>query len=799
MSWRNISRRKIYSVINILGLAIGLACFVLISLFIQHELSYDRFISDSENIFRVGYGGTIGANEFTIANSPIPVGPALKEDYPEIVDVVRMQKPDDEIHLKVGDQIFKETRFFYADSNFFTFFDFALKAGSPRSALKDPSSLVIAESQVNKYFGDESPLGKVIEMENGESYQIAAVAKDLPPNTHFHFNFIAALKINDENQVGNWFTNSVYTYIKTNGKVQPDSFAKKLEAFVAKHNGPGIEKIMGITYEQFLQSGNKIFYFFQPLKSIHLKSNLNNELEDNGDSTTVIVFAVIGLIVLIIAGINYINLSTARSVGRAGEVGIRKTFGARRNELIKQYLVESLSLTLLSMILALVMVELLLPGFNSIMGREVSLSLSSNYLMVPALLLIVIVVGLCAGLYPAFVLSSFQPVLVLKGKFKSSPQGRRLRNGLVIFQFCASIILFFATQNIYLQLSYMKNKNLGFNKDHIVVIHQAPQSKERQQSLKNLWRQSPEIQQITFSNGLPFHNIRAGVFQIEVAGQNESHALVEIGCDYDFQATYGIELKRGRFFSADMPTDSQAVVINEAAVKALSLGETLGHQILRARRSGTGDKFTIIGIMKDIHIESLQNPIRPMVLILRSPQDILFTSLRINSNRIQQTLEFIESSWKQIMPDKSFEFNFFDDRYNAMYEKEINSGKLLTGFSILAIFIASLGLFGLSAFTSEQRNREIGVRKVLGASAGQMILLLIKDYLIKLLIAGIIAFPVAWFTMNHWLETYTYRINLSVISFLMVILLATAIAVITVSAQTLKLALKNPVKVLRYE
>ena len=796
--WRNFARQKVFSIINILGLAIGLSSCLLIALFIYHELSYDTCFKDSDRILRVCYGGSVGANEFFIANAPFPVGPALKNDYPEIQDVIRLQ-PVEEMELRIGDQIFKESRFFYADSNFFTFFSTPLKVGDADLVLREPHSVVIASSQVQKYFGNENPIGKLVRQEDGQILKITGIAEDLPPNTHFHFNFITVFSTDNPDLNEDWFTNSVHTYTKTATIISLDRLEEKFPDFIKKYITPAIEKVMGVSYQQFLEGGNKFFYFLQPLRDIHLKSNLHNEIESNGNMKTVYVFAAICVIILVIAAINFINLSTARATRRACEVGIRKTLGSLRSELIRQFLLESLFFTLLAMILAMVLVELFLPWFNQIMDRKIYISLSTHFMMIPILFIIIALVGIASGIYPAFRLSSFQPVLVLKGKFQSGFRGRRLRNGLVIFQFAATIFLFFVTYTIYNQITFMQQKNLGFTKDQIMVLHRANELGDRYQTLKNNLLQFHGIEKVSYSWGLPFHNLNATLFQINDAGENKSHALVNIRCDLDFQSVYNFEMVQGRFFSPDMSTDSSAIIINEKAIAALGMQDPIGKTINQVSGAGGNTPFTVIGVIKDFHVESLQNPIRPTVLTMVRPDNMELASVKVKTAQIKETMEFIETQWKRIVPEVPFEYNFFDDRYQLAYEQEIKSGKLFSAFSLLTVFIAALGLFGLSAFSAEQRTKEIGIRKVMGASLGQTAILLVRDYMKWILLASALAFPVGWYSMNHWLQTYTYRIDLSIFSFVGVTLIAMAIALLTVGIQTIKTALTNPVKALRYE
>ncbi len=801
--WRNLIRQKGFSFLNILGLAIGLACFLLIALFVNHELSYDTFHQDSGNIYRLGYAGVVGANEFFIANSPFPVGPAMHKEFPEIKDMTRVEQIG-ETFIKIQDQSLKEERFFYVEPNFFNFFNMKLKVGQAESVLADKNSVAISASQVAKYFGNTDPLGKTIELENGEVYKISGIAEDFPANSHFHFNFLARLNSDSEERNQDWFTNTVYTYLKMHDRIDQELLESKFPDFIAKNMGPVIEQVMGVPYEQFVQSGNRFSYFLQPLREIHLRSYLHNEIETNGSMNTVYIFSVIGLIILLIAGINFVNLSTARASRRASEVGIRKTLGSQRPELMKQFLMESFFLTLLSMILAFGMVEILLPWFNDIMGREVTTSVISYPLLLLLMLFITVLVAFMAGIYPAFSLSAFKPVEVLKGKFQSGLRGKRLRNGLVIFQFSAAIILFFSTYIINQQIDFMQNSDLGFKKDHIVVLNRATELGDKKESFRNLLLQREEIEQVSYSMGLPYHDLRATLFQADVAGKNESHALVNLECDLDFVRTYQIEILKGRYFLPDMKTDTNAIVLNEAAVVALSLKDPIGKQVMRASTRGNMRKYHIIGIMKNLHVESLQNPVRPAILSFLdlsdlNPSEAIFASVKIKSENVKQTISFIEDKWKEVTAGKPFEFNFFDDHYNQIYDREMKASELFTGFSVLAIFIATLGLLGLSAFMTEQRTKEIGIRKVLGASIGKVVILLVKEYFKWVILAGIVAFPFAWYGMEKWLQGYAYRIELHFLSFIMMVFIALIVATLTVSVQTIRAALCNPVKVLRYE
>ena len=796
-AFRNIRRYKGYSFINIFGLAIGIASCMMIMLFVRSEISYDKFHENSDRIYRVTLTGNIGANQFSVADGPFPLAHALVTDYPEVVEAARIYRQGN-VYVRHEDKQFREERFLWADSSIFDVFTISLIIGDQEKALKEPNSVIINPATAEKYFGNENPMGKILVFEDGTLYKVTAIAKELPQASHFHFDFLAAFSTLDASRDPNWIGNGVHTYIVLQAGFPWKKFDAKLPQVSENYVGPLIEQAMGITYDQFLAAGNCFGFSLQPLLDIHLHSDLGNELEPNGNFNTVIIFSAIAAVILFVACINFINLATARSAQRANEVGVRKVVGSNKKQLVNQFLAESIVLTAIAVIFALILVVLLLPIFNRLVGKDFSMSFLTDGVYLAGIICSIFIIGLIAGGYPAFMLASFQPVTVLKGKIQSGVKGRIFRNVLVVTQFVASIVLFIGTVVIYNQLYYLRNKELGFDKEQLVIVQNAQRIGSQQQSFKNELKQVAGVVNATFSNSLPQMSLNGQVFQKEGAEGNESHTLVNLAVDYDFLDTYRIEMVEGRFFTPDRSTDSLAVILNEAAVKALNLSNPMEERLIQV--AGDGDRILhIIGIYKNFHLQSLHESIRPMISTLLHDEPGRYLSVRIQPGMIEETIQYIEEKWNQFVPDQPLEYVFLDERFDQMYRTEIQAGRVFTAFAVLAIFIASLGLFGLASFTTNQRTKEIGIRKVMGASIHGIVLLLVKEFVKWVLIANIVAWPIAYYAMNKWLQNFAFRTGLEIWIFVVSAMAALVIAVFTVSYQSIRAAFANPANSLRYE
>ncbi len=797
---RNLLKNKAFTFINLTGLAVGIASFILIILYVQDELSYDKFHENYDRIYRLRLSGKVANNEFNMAVSCAPLAPALISDLPEVESAARMKNYGFPV-FRYDEKAFSEENCFWVDSTFFDIFTVRFLQGDPKS-LKDPSSIVITESMAKKYFGNEDPIGKLINSDKRKDYKVTGVIADFPHNSHFHPDFLLSLYSYEEYQNTSWLGNNFYTYALLKKGVSEKEFESKIKELVKKYVGPQIQQALGISYEQLVQRSDNYEYLLQPLSSIHLQSHLEHEIEPNSDITYVYIFSSVALAILLIACINFMNLSTARSAGRAKEVGIRKTLGSDRFQLIKQFLSESILLSFLSIIFALIFVKLLIPTFNNVSGKHLDLTYFDNFTTIPLILLLGILVGFVAGIYPAFFLSSFIPTKVLKENSRSKGSKSWLRSGLVVFQFAVSVILFIGTVVVYNQLDFIQNKKLGFDKEHVIIIEKTDDLKDQIKTLKLQLLENPDIASVSNMGTIPGKAYGSNAVRAESSPPDETHILWITAADYDFKKTFRIEMAAGRYFQRDRITDSTGIVINETAVKVLGIeGDPIGQNIVAlGGRPEQNNKVPIIGVMKDFHFESLHSEIRPLGIY--NAQDQFrgrYTAVRIGTDDVRGALKFMENKWRNLASDQAFEYVFLDEEVGKLYSSEKRTGEIFTTFSILAIFIACLGLFGLAAYTAEQRTKEIGIRKAMGASIGSIVFLLTKEFTKWVLIATLIAWPLAFFMMNSWLEDFYYRIELDYAVFIWAGLSALFIALITVSYQALKAALVNPIKSLRYE
>jgi len=786
--------------INIAGLAIGIASCLLILLFVQSELSYDRFHEKTERIYRVGFTFHVGTNQFDAALGPCPLAEALVENFPEVQSAARIfarQSRGGDVFVRFGEKRYKENKFLWADPELLDILTIPFIKGSPEEALAQPNSVVMTAAAAAKYFGQEDPIGKMLELGDGSLYMVNGVTESWPEHSHFHFDFLASFSSLPKSKDLDFYDTAVFTYILLRENASIDEMESKLPEFSGKCMAPIIEKIMAVPYKEFLDSGNFIGFMTQPLRDIHLRSDWGNELEPQGSFNTVIIFSAIAILILIVACINFINLTTARSTQRANEVGVRKVVGSSRGQLIRQFLSESIFLCFLSFLFALIIVEFSLPVFNNLVGKEFSSSQIFDWSFLLVLLVGALVIGTVAGSYPAFLMASFRPVSVLKGKMQSSTKGRRFRDALVVFQFCTSVVLLVGTSVIYTQLHYIRNKELGFDKEHVVVIQRAEKLGSQQLAFKNQLYQNPDVLSAVFTDSLPQMLLEAKVFQKEGEGSQENNTLITITADYDLLKTYGIEIITGRYFERERSTDATAVVLNEAAIKALDIQDPLEKRLILV---GLKRKpMDIIGIINDFHMESLHTKIGPTAVILTGARPSVLLSVRVRPGDLPKTLGFLENQWKDFTNNQPFEYVFFDDQFDMLYKAEIQAGKVITAFACLAVFIACLGLLGLASFTASQRTKEIGIRKVLGATTSRILVLLNKDFVMRVLVANLIAWPLAYYAMNKWLQNFAYRIRISIWMFLASAVIALLIALFTVSYQTFKAARGDPVDSLRYE
>ena len=792
---RNIKKHKGFFLINVVGLSIGIVCSVLILLFVANEQSYDKFHDKADRIYRIAVRASIGDTKINQTYSSSETFRKLMEDFPEIeLGVKFLNLGRTPITLKKN--TFYESQIYAVDATFFDIFSFPLIHGDPKTVLAEPNTMVISSDTAEKYFGRTDVIGNVLIAADGSEdrmvFEITGVSENVPDNSHFHYDLLVS-SASFPTYINNtgWSSNNFITYLLLHEGTSQAWFDEKLKDFTRKYQG-------GEKFDAWVALGNYWEYFLQPITDIHLNSDLNGEFEANGNKTYVYIFFVISVVILLIACVNFMNLSTAKSSLRAKEVGMRKVVGSGRFRLIGQFLGESVLLSYISMALGMVAVWLLLPVFSNLIGRQLELHYFDNFVVIPSLLVLGLFVGIVSGSYPAFVLSSFKPMTVFRGSSGEKKSGTWMRNALVIFQFSISIFLIIGTMAVYRQLNLFQNVNLGFEKEQILVVRNPGSLGDNVTTFKETLQGNSQVLNVSGSNTLPgrsFSNIGFGAEGVE-----ESFTLNLCVSDYDFLDTLKLEMALGRFFSRDFGTDSHAAVINEKAAELLGWDDPIGKKI--NNWSTNRGNFTIIGIIKDYHYESLHQTIRPQALFLSGgyyTDNENYISIRLNTENIAETRKFVEKTWNRFAPNMPFEYSFLDQDYDNLYINERQTRKLFTVFSVLAIFIACLGLLGLSSFIADQKSKEIGIRKVLGASVTGIVAILNKSFLKWVLIANLLAWPTAMFVMNKWLQNFAYRIDLSWWMFVLAAGLALLIALIIVSFQTVKAALRNPVDSLRYE
>tara|TARA_R110002074_G_scaffold197610_1_gene364672 strand:- start:22059 stop:24470 length:2412 start_codon:yes stop_codon:yes gene_type:complete len=793
IAWRNLIKNKGYSIINIGGLAIGMACFLMIALFINNELSYDTYHKNADNIYRVvHHSGSEDIDDQWIWGNA-PVGPALKADFSEVIEKVQFSGRSD-VLLEYNENSFQESNCFYVDATVFDVFSWPLISGNPETALEAPYSIVLTESTAKKYFGNEDPMGKTVDGVGGRAndglYTVTGVMKDVPPNSHFSFDVLLSMSSFYQTRPSifeSWGYVDFYTYFLVNDNFNLEAFQTKMPSFLKKR----------------LPEESQEYYYdvsFEPLKDAYLNSTAARQPGITGSLSNIYIFAIIGLFILIIASINFMNLATARSMERAKEVGVRKAIGADKKGLIFQFMGESLIMVFLSAIIGLLIVSVCLPWMENITGKEFTID---NIFNINTLLLYfgtALITGLLSGSYPAFVLSNFKPVSVLKGLVSSSPQGVNLRKGLVIFQFSLSIALIASTVIVYFQLGFMLDKNLGFDREQQLVIDFNYDSaiRENLETIKNEFLTLPEVSSASASRTVPGAHFPAAGTNIESnEGEMINYTPFLYEVDVDFIPHYKLEMVAGRAYSRDFPADTiSSMVINESAVK--EFGYANPENILGKKFEQWGKSGTIIGVVKDFNYLSLHEKVAPLTLRYE-PGSSRFISLRIKSKNVAAAIKKIENKWAELAPHRPFLYSFLDDSFNEQYIADFRFKELFTLFSFLAILIACLGLFGLATYSAMLRTKEIGIRKVLGAEVASIVTLLSKDFIKLVLISILIATPFAWYAMNKWLNVYAYKIDISWWIFALAGIIALSVAILTVSYHAIRSARANPIKSLRTE
>ena len=804
IAFRNLMKHKVIFGINLIGLTIGLTCCLLILTYIINELSFDKHHQNAKNIYRVErtfLNPETGALSLELGSIAPPFAPYLLNDFKEIKKLTRLLS-NGNTSFKYEDKIFNEQDVFFADENLFSIFKVDVLKGNPAKALNDPYSVMLTEEVAKKYFGNDDPMNKEVRLDGNLTCKVTGVYKAFPSNTHLHpalmisFSTLRDSVVYGERRLReNWGNNSFLTYIELPEGYNPKTMEAQFPAFQNRHIPLDADgKIKPSDYSRLS---------LKKLTDIHLYSHTDYEAEVNGDIKRVYIFSAIALFILLIACINYMNLSTARSVLRAKEIGVRKVVGARRPELIAQFLSESVLLSWVATILAISLTWLALPWLNELSGQELSISILFNWKIILPLLLVPFVVGIMSGIYPALFLSSFQPIKTLKGLMKVGGSNISFRKVLVVVQFSISIVLIIATAIAFRQLSYMQDKSLGFNKDHIVNLGYVGSLNDSYEAFKTELLSNTSVQSVSRSSRIPSGRL------LDAMGSQINHGdslaptkadIKYILIDEGFVPTFGLKTVAGRNFSKDFAADSVSFVVNEAAVKVLGVKspeEIPGKQFGYGMRKGQ-----LIGVINDFHFESLHQRILPMVFLMRGDGragGYGNLSIKVSGNNIPGALAHIEKVWKKFLPEAPYDYTFLDNRFEKLYEAEQKQGTIFTVFSFIAIFIACLGLLGLSAFAISQRVKEIGIRKVLGANAGNIVGLLSKDFLKLVIIAALIAFPVAWLMMSQWLEDFAYRIDIPWWIFIVAGVIAAAVAFVTISFQAIKAANANPVLSLRTE
>lgn len=801
---RNLWKNKSFSAINIIGLAMGLACFIIIALYVTDELSYDRYNDKAERIYRINSDIRFGGTDLIMAVTSDAMGAAMKKDYPQVEEFARLYASSGSKLIKRGDQYINEARAAHADSTLFKVFTLPAISGDTKTALNEPNTVVITESTAKKYFKSvNEAMGKMVETDDEGStlYKVTAVIKDIPRHSHFHFDFFFSMD-NVDYGFGNYLSHNFHTYLLLKEGTDYKAFNKNFAQYIDKYVMTQAKMFMQIeSMADFEKSGNRLHYSLIPVKDIHLKSARTAELNVNGNIQYVYIFSAVAIFILLIACINFMNLSTARSAGRAKEVGIRKVLGTEKKSLISQFLAESILMAFLSLLLAIGLVWLSLSWFNDIAGKEMQMTLLLKPQYGLFLLALPLVVGALAGMYPAFFLSSFQPITVLKGKINAGFKKSNLRSSLVVFQFAASIILIIGTIIIYKQLNYIQTAKIGFNKEQVLVVNSSGVPREGREAFKNEIAKLSNVKSACFADFLPVSNSNRNdnTFSTEAVMTNKNGFNMQVWrVDYNYVSTLGMEILSGRNFSQQYGLDSSGLIINETTAKLLGAGDAVGKKLYSSDGQDQSTvAYTVIGVVKNFNFESLRKNVGP--LCMRLGRGSYSSAFRIATTDVSGFVKKVETKFKAMAPGMPFSYSFLDESFDNMYREEQRVGKVALTFSLLAVIIACLGLFGLATYMSEQRTKEIGVRKVLGASVPNIVSMLSKDFLKLVLIAFVIAAPVAWWAMNEWLREFAFRINIGWWIFIVAGLLAILIAVLTVSFQAIKAAIANPVKSLRTE
>lgn len=791
---RIMMRQKGYSFINIAGLSLGIAASLLIILYVVDELSYDRFHPRATSIYRIGFKGRLQGNDFNMASSPAPVAEAIANEIPEVENVVRFglwrTTP-----MSFQEKNFTEKHVLVADSNFFQFFNFKLLVGDPLTALKGTNKIVVTQSAARRYFGDEDPIGQILlRGSEKKATVVSGVVEDAPSNSHILYDMILSGETWDYMKDVQWTSNNLYTYFLAQENSDLEKIKSQLNTLVEKNMGAELEKYIGLSFKEFLAQGNDVGLNLQPMLDIHLNSNLSEEITANGNVQYIYIFIAIALFITLIACINFMNLSTARSANRAKEVGVRKSIGAFRSRLVGQFLAESMIYSFISTALAVLLILILINPFNTLSGKTLTLSLFADPALIISIILFALLTGLIAGSYPAFYLTAFKPTEVLKGKIRSGFKNSKLRNSLVVFQFVISIALILGSLVVYKQLKFMQEKNMGFDKENVVRLLHTWSLDKNGKAFKNELAQHPEFKNASYASHLPPNIMWSNAWR--KGGTEQDYLLSQCRVDYDHFITMGYTLVDGRFFSRDFLSDSSAVILNETAMKLMNI-EDFEHQTMLSYNYETPRPMNIIGVVKDFNFETLRNDVKPLVFTLGGEPNGEMAIRLAPGNKTEQ-LELLQTIWKKYSGN-AFQYSFLDQDFDSLFKGEQRMSQIILVFTVLTILIACLGLFGLATYVGEQRAKEISIRKVMGASIPQVMGLLFKDFTLLVLIAFVIASPLGWYLMNEWLRGFAFHIGVDAGAVFFAGFAALLIAVLTISFQSVRAARENPVKALKNE
>lgn len=809
---RSLAKHRFYSFINVTGLATGIAACLLIVLFIQNEMSYDRHYENADRIYRINGEIKFAGNHYRLAVTSAPFADAAVQSFPEIEAAVRFRTRGSYLvkRTEATDNI-KENGVVWTDSTFFKVFSIPVLQGDANKALTEPNSIAISKKMAEKYFPDGNVLGQSMILDNRMTVKVTAVFQDMPITGHFNFDILIALAGLSEAQQDNFLSNNFNTYILLKPGTNPKSLEEKFPVFLEKHIGPQAVAVLGpdFTMERFRAGGNIWEYTLMPVTDIHLHSDLQAEMAPNSDVTYVYLFSAIALFILSIACINFMNLSTARSANRAKEVGVRKVMGSLRSHLVRQFLLESVLLSIASFIIAIALAWMVLPLFNSVAQKDLAIPFN-DLIFYLVLVGASVFIGILAGLYPSFFLSAFKPVNVLKGNVSLGMRSGWIRSSLVVVQFVISIFLVISTITVNRQLNYIQNKKIGFNKDQVLIVNDAYALGKNLNAFKDQVAQNNFIKHGSISGFLPVSGgwRNDNTFWPEGSEPSETNmvGLQNWQVDYDYVKTMGMNIIEGRDFSTDFPSDSSAIIVNQTALKFFNyekdpLGKKIstydGNNPDGSPNRNSLRSWTIIGVVEDFHFESLKQNISPLALFLdKNNGTVIFRFEAVNS---QDVINTVEKTWKELAPGQPFQYSFLDEDFGRMYASEQRLGETFAIFASLAIIIACLGLFALTSFTAEQRTKEIGIRKVLGASVGSIVMLLSKEFGKLILIAFVLAAPLAWYAINWWLKNYTYKVEIGILVYVIAGVFAFAVAWITMSYQSIRAARNNPVNSLRSE